>query len=105
MERTPPSNANSQSQAGYCHHLIVVAGGRTGLHGALFTIEILDTTTLQWSSASSSPEPLWYPHMSLCGEHLYISEHSKIFSCSVERLFKWCKPASTNSSDGIYRSV
>ena len=80
-----------------CTHLIV-AGGRTGLlHNGLSTIEILDTKTHQWSSASSSPQAMDYPQMSLCAEHLYLSEHNTIFSCSVEELLKFCK---TNSSDG-----
>ena len=81
-------------------HLIVSAG-MTQLNGyGLPTIEILDTNTNQWSSASSSPKALRYPHMSLCGEHLYLSENNKIFACSVEELLKSCKPASTNRSDG-----
>ena len=81
---------------------LIVAGGRTGYGVALSAIEILNTNTLQWSSASSSPEALGHPHMSLCGEHLYLSEHNTIFSCSEEELLKSCKPTSTNcnSSDG-----
>ena len=78
---------------------LIVAGGRTSVL-AFPTIEILDTNTLQWSSASSSPKPLKCPHMSLCGEHLYLSQDKTILSCSVEELVKSCKPASTNSSAG-----
>ena len=80
---------------------LVVAGGRSKFgSGALCGVEILDLDSLQWSSASSSPEALQYPHMTLCGEDLYLSEHNTIFSCSVEELLKSCKPASANSSDG-----
>ena len=78
---------------------LIVAGGRTRLT-SLSNVEILDTNILQWSSASSSPKALGYPHITLCGEHLYLSEDNTIFSCSVEELLKSCKPASTNSSDG-----
>ena len=35
--------------------------------------------------------------MTLCGEHLYLSEHNTIFSCSVEELLRSCKPAPTYS--------
>ena len=64
---------------------LIVAGGRTKLiFTALSSVEILDTITLQWSSASSSPKALSYPHMSLCGEDLYLSKDNTIFSCSVE---------------------
>ena len=80
---------------------LVVAGGMSSLVGdSLHEVETLDLDSLQWSSASSSPKALGYPHMTLCGEHLYLSEDNTIFSCSVEELLKSCKPASTNSSDG-----
>ena len=39
-----------------------------------------------------------YPHMSLCGENLYLSEDNTIFSCRVEELVKPAKPASTSSN-------
>ena len=51
-------------------------------------METLDTNTLQWSSVSSLPEALMYPNMTLCNGQLYLSQHSKIFSCSVEELLK-----------------
>ena len=63
-------------------------------------VDVLDLDSLQWSSASNSPKSFKYPHMTLCGEHLYLSEDNTVFSCSVEELLESCKPASTtNSSD------
>ena len=81
---------------------LIVAGGWTSPHigEQLPTVEILDTNTLQWSSTSNLPKAMGYLHMILCGEHLYLSEHSNTFSCSVEELLKSRKPASTNSNDG-----
>ena len=79
---------------------LIVAGGDTKQGNALLTIEILDTNTFQWSSASSLPETLKRPQMSLCGEHLYLAKNNTIFSCSVDELLKSCKPAPTNSSAG-----
>ena len=68
---------------------LIVAGGQTKHKGdALSVVETLDTNTLQWSSVSSSPEALAYPNMTLCNGQLYLSEHSKIFSCSVEEVLK-----------------
>ena len=83
---------------------LVVAGGLSSGHivsDGLRAVEILDLDSLQWSSASSSPKAVQYPHMSLCGEHLYLldSEDNTIFSCSVKELLKSCKPASSNSND------
>ena len=81
------------------HTHLIVAGGL--LHGDV--VEVLDIRTLLWSSASSSPIPLEYPHMTCCGGILYLSEHSIIFSCSLDELLEACKPASTkfnSSGDG-----
>ena len=84
---------------------LIVAGGDPGVglfSDALSVVETLDTNTLQWSSVSSSPEKLHYPNMTLCNGQLYLSEDSKIFSCSVEELLKSRKPASTNSSGSVW---
>ena len=85
-------------------HLIVAGGDRRlGVIGdALSVVETLDTNTLQWSSVSSSPKALGAPNMTLCNGQLYLSQDSKIFSCSVEELLKSCKPASTNSSGSMW---
>ena len=48
--------------------------------------------TLQWSSASSSPKALQYPHMTLCDGYLY-----RIFSYSLKEFLKSCKSPSTNT--------
>lgn len=89
---------------------LVVAGGRSvvALHsGVLFSVETLNLDSLlnQWSYASSLPQALQYPRMILCGDHLYLSENSTIFSCSVEELLESCKPASTTCSDIDYGPV
>ena len=84
---------------------LIVAGGKTGLFGdALSVVETLDTNTLQWSSVSSSPKALEDPNMTLCNGQLYLSRHSKIFSCSVEEL-KSSKPASTSSSGSVWTTL
>ena len=95
-------------------HLIVAGGetkgreykGRGGLFEdsfcALSVVEALNTNTRQWSSVSSSPKALRAPNMTLCNGQLYLSQDSKIFSCSVEELLKSHKPASTNSSGSVW---
>ena len=72
---------------------LVVAGGR--LKGEIATVEVLNTETLQWSTASSLPEAVNLPQMTTCGGCLYLADRdSNVFSCSVEDL------TYTNSSDG-----
>ena len=82
--RAQPASATTPT------HLIV-AGGTTGpFSKGLSTIEILNTNTLQWSSASSAPRALIFPHTSLRGERLYLTERDAVFSCSVEKLIQSC---------------
>ena len=70
--------------------LLSLTGGSTA------TVEVLNTETLQWSTASSLPEAVRFPQMTTCGGCLYLANiDNNVFSCSVEDLFK-----STNSSDG-----
>ena len=73
---------------------LVVAGGSL-IATVEVTVEVLNTETLQWSTASSLPEAVDYPQMTTCGGRLYLADdESNVFSCSVEDLLK-----STNSSD------
>ena len=70
---------------------LVVAGGR-----GIATVQVLNTETLQWSTASSLPEAVNFPQMTTCGGCLYLADGiNNAYSCSVEDLLK-----STNSSDG-----
>ena len=97
----PMPTPRVQSAAVTIPNHLIVAGGQTKLFGAaLSAVETLDTNTFQWSSVSSSPEPLEYPNMTLCNGQLYLSKDSKIFSCSMEELLKSCKPASINRING-----
>jgi hypothetical protein len=68
-------------------HLVVAGGQQTW--DSLATVEVLNTETLQWFTASSLPETATYPKMTLCGAHgcVYVAnEDGSIFSCSVEDL-------------------
>ena len=85
-------------------HLVVVGGGTsTPLFGApLSTVEVMDIETLQWSTVSSLPQVTGYPQMTLCDEHLYLSDNKNtLFSCPMEGLLQSSKePVSTDSSNG-----
>ena len=83
IKRMDPAAANTPTH-------LVVAGG------FIATVEVLNTETLQWSTASSLPEAVCFPQMTTCSGRLYLADDkSKAFLCSVEDLLK-----STNSSDG-----
>ena len=89
-KRELPAAANTPTH-------LVVAGGSRSIYGRdpLATVEVLNTETLQWSTASSLPQVLPSPQMTTCGGCIYLaSSDNKVFSCSVEDLIK-----SANSSD------
>ena len=80
---------------------LMVAGGRTGFYGeALNAVDIFELDTSQWYSACGSPKAFEYPHMTLCGGYLYLSEDNVILSCPEEKLIKSCEPATAQSIDG-----
>ena len=82
---------------------LVVAGGRSNWDVScdlLCGVEVLDLDSHQWSSASSSPQALSFPNMTLCDGHVYLSQHNTVFSCSVEELLESRNPAPANSSTG-----
>jgi len=52
---------------------IIVVGGRSNNDIVLDTIEVFDTTTLQWRIVNTHlPEPMSYPSATMCGESLVI---------------------------------
>ena len=64
----------------YCHNcpaavstpdILVVIGG-TGLEETSRAVEVMDTSTQRWSTASSLPFPLWRPTAVVCGDRLYL---------------------------------
>jgi hypothetical protein len=74
---------------------LVVAGGEPKPWNSLATVEILNTNTLQWSTASSLPVATSFPRITTHDGCLYFSpKNNNAFSCSVEDLLK-----STNSND------
>ena len=74
-------------------HLLVAGGEKTWCGDGLSTVEILTLNTLQWTSASNLPMAMDCPNITLCREHLYISEHDEIFSCSSSPLPSLLLPA------------
>ena len=88
-KRQHPAAANTPTH-------LVVAGGIGSMKDEMATVEVLNTETLQWSTASSLPEAVSKPRITTCGGCFYLADNeNNAFSCSVEDLLK-----STNSGDG-----
>ena len=88
--RVLPAAANTPTH-------LMVAGGRQSINGdPVATVEVLNTETFQWSTASSLHKRVPFPELTTCGGCIYFAnKDNKVFSCSVEDL------KSTNSSDGV----
>ena len=68
---------------------VIVAAGVTGGVTLMRTIEVMDTETLQWSTAADLPQPLSYAPGAVCGDQVYIRCGSKsMFTCSVSTLLQ-----------------
>ena len=78
---------------------LVVAGGTGEGDWDLSAVEVMDTATLQWSTASSLPHPLYQGSATLCGDEVYMlggrdlsGKRSKsVFTCSLAALLESCQ--------------
>ncbi len=71
----PPMPTGRFRPAVICHaNLLLVTGGVAEDDSALNTTDVLDLTTMKWSTPEglSLPLPLWVHHLALCGEYLYL---------------------------------
>ena len=74
---------------------LIVAGGQGEGFKYLSTVEVMDTGTLQWFTASSPPHSQL---AAICGDQVYMlggKKYSKLlFTCSLAALLQSCKPQS-----------
>ena len=86
--------------------LIVVGGVARGVN--MSTVEIMDTETLQWSTAVGLPQPLLYAPGAVCGDHIHIlslGRRSKsMYTCSVSALIQSCRSRPTHTT-GVWNTV
>ena len=72
--------------------LIVAGGGNDkSVPSTLLTVEVMNTATLQWSTAADLPQPLTFAPASVCGDHIYILGESNMYTCSLQALLQSCK--------------
>ena len=101
-KRFPPMPTKRGSTAVVCSgRSLVVAGGLGKGIKSLSTVEVMDTETLQWSTASSLPHPLHQATATLSRDQIYmlggfdLAESSKsVFTCSLAALLQSCQPQS-----------
>ena len=87
---------------------LIVAGGRIafGSGSETRTVEIMDTETLQWSTAADLPQRLTYASGAVCDDHVYILSLSggskSMYTCSVSALLQSCRSRPTA---GVWNTV
>ena len=68
-------------------------------HFPLQTVEVMNTETLQWSTAAHLPQPVLCAPGAVCGDHVYIllleSCYKFMFTCPVSALIQSCKSKPT----------
>ena len=76
---------------------LVVAGGRGTNIAYLDTVEVMNTETLQWSTASSLPFRLCYGSATICQDRIYLlgyitnTEPRSVLFCSMADLRQSCR--------------
>ena len=78
----PPMPTGRVSPAVTSHNdLLLVTGGVAEDDTVLNTTDVLDLTTMKWTTPKelNLPVPLWQHHLVLCGEYLYLVGGFKLF--------------------------
>ena len=101
VERFPPMPTKRNGTAAVCSgKSLVVAGGLGRDHKLLHTVEVMDTETLQWSTASSLPFALRYASATICQDCIYLlgqdsnTEPCSVLACFMADLLQSCPPQS-----------
>ena len=99
VEHFPPMPTKRRATAAVCSGTsLVVVGGRGRNCSDLDIIEVMDTETLQWSTASRLPFPLCYASATICQDRIYLlgydtdNEPRSVFFCSMADLRQSCRP-------------
>ena len=95
VEHFPPMPTKRKLTVALCSgKALVVAGGEGEGHTRLATVEVMDTDTLQWVTASSLPNPLTNATATVCEDKIFLvggfQGHwtKSVFTCSLSALLQ-----------------
>ena len=101
VEHFPPMPTERCTTAAVCSGTsLIVAGGEGRNYSDLDTVEVMDTETLQWSTASRLPFPLRYASATICQDRIYLlgyntdNEPRSVLFCSMADLQQSCRSSS-----------
>ena len=79
--------------------VLIVAGGESESFVKQQTVEVMNTETLQWSTAAHLPQPVSCAPGAVCGDHVYIlsleSRFRSMYTCPVSALIQSCRSRPT----------
>ena len=111
VEKYPPMPTKRHSPAAVCSgHSLVVVGGHNEQYQSIPTVEVMDTSTLQWFTAASLPKGMYRASMTMCGDDLYLlgDESTHVYSCSLQSLLQSCQvpgKASASHQTSIWNRI
>ena len=112
VEHFPPMPTKRVFSAVICSgKALVVAGGKGESYTRLTTVEVMDTDTLQWSTASSLPYPFSDATATICGDRVYLvggwDQHGltkSVFTCSLSALLQSQTVEAKNMATSVTRN-
>ena len=104
-EEFPPMPTKRQKSIALCTETALVVAGGKNHNKDLSVVEVLNTETLQWSTAADLPTPLTFAPAAVCGDHVYILKDSNMYTCSVSALVQSCKPSLRKTDPGVWTTV
>ena len=98
-EHFPPMQINPRRLQ--CNPAVVCTGKHLVVVVRLDRIvHVMDTTSLEWFSASSQPLPSWMPSLAVCGTELYALDSKRlVFSCSLPTLLQSSSAVQPETTD------
>ncbi len=112
-EHFPPMRTKREWTAVVCSgkHLVVMGGED---YNTLTTVEVLNTETRQWLTASSLPFPLYQSSATIVGDNIYLvggcdrsgGASGSVLTCSLPDLLQSCQPhLLTSQSPPVWHQV
>ena len=99
-EEFPPMPTKRYNSTALCTGTaLIVAGGVSKYYSSPQIVEVMNTETLQWSTAAHLPQPVSCVLGAVCGDHVYIlslESHSKsMYTSPVSALTQSCRSRPT----------
>ena len=109
-EEFPPMPTKRWESTAICSGtpLMIVAGGMNKQRFTLRVVEVLNTETLQWTTATDLPQPLSHAPAAICDDQIYILGALSTYTCSLVTLIQSRKPllpSLGNKGSGIWKEV